>query len=60
MKFIIHETDNCAWANVNGTFVFGKDVAEISKTFDMYAEGSDYDVVTDALAPDINAEDFFA
>jgi len=60
MKFIIHETDGCAWAYVNDMFIFGKSVEEISDTFDMYAAGCGYEVVTDPLSPLMSADEFFS
>lgn len=60
MKFTIHETEGCAWAYVNDMFIFGKNVKEISDTFNMYAADAGYEVVTDPLSPLMSEDEFFS
>lgn len=57
MKFTIHETDGCAWMQMNSMFIFGKDVDELTALLDAAAAKSDYIVVKDALmrADDVKA-----
>ena len=37
MKIEIHEEKNCAWCELNGTFIYGKNVGEVRTVLDNLA-----------------------